>query len=48
MKDLIGLVIASLLLVALFAIGAWLVVQGHPWFALLVFLAAVSIRIKMD
>lgn len=28
------------------AIGAWLVTNGHPWFALLVFLMAAGVKIQ--
>ncbi len=36
----------ALIVVGSLAIGAWLVIAGHPWFAMLVILAGSSFSIS--
>ncbi len=42
MKDIIFLIIISLVRIGCIAIGAWLVVESHPWFGLFVMLLAMT------
>lgn len=44
--DVILAFIFGLILVSGLAIGAWLVIQDHPWFAFFVMLIVASIKFK--
>jgi hypothetical protein len=36
----------SIVVLGSFGIGAWLVIQGHPWFAVLIILLGGSVSVK--
>ena len=46
MKEVAITIVFGIILLGCFLIGSGLVLKGHPWFGLLVFLITACIRIK--